>query len=176
MINPAAIDVIGLLKRLVNLLQPFAQTHGIVLAFNSKETKLVLPVRPDLLIIDLTSLICNIINYTPQGNTIGVMACTQGKVFKVQVSNTGVNLSLVSEILQCCKQPLIVTGNSEIKQTVFEWSLPVSIHEEDHENANSDAKPGNKKMIPEYYDEVRTRLRFHFSKAIRRKNRSGTKE
>ena len=106
MIHPAATDIIELLKQLVNLLQPFAQSHGIVLAFNPKEKKLVLLFRPDLVIVDITSLICNIISYTPQGNTITIAAGIEEKEFKVQVTNTGINLSLVSEITQSCKQPV----------------------------------------------------------------------
>lgn len=164
MIHPAATDIVELLRQLVNLLQPFAQSHGIVLTFNQRK-KLVLLFRPDLIILDMTSLICNIISYTPQGNTITIAACIEKKVFKVQVSNTGINLSLVSEITGSCKQPLKVIGNTEIKQTQFEWSLPVDLPEEDQEKNYKDAEPGNKKIIPEYYDEIRKRLRSHFSKA-----------
>ena len=164
MIHPAATDIVELLKQLVSLLQPFAQSHGIVLTFNQRK-KLVLLFRPDQVILDMTSLICNIISYTPQGNTITIAACIEKKVFKVQVSNTGINLSLVSEITGSCKQPLKVKGNTEIKQTQFEWSLPVDLPVEDQEKNYKDAEAGNKKIIPEYYDEIRKRLRSHFSKA-----------
>jgi len=165
MIHPAETDVIELLKQLVKLLQPFAQSHGIVLAFNPKEKKLVLLLRPDLVVLDITKLICNIISYTPQENTITITSRIEEKEFKLQLINTGINLSLVSEIAQSCKHPLKVTGNSEIKHTVFEWSLPVSLPKEEQENFKRDAEPGNKKIIPKYYDEIRKRLRFHFSKA-----------
>ena len=47
MIHPAATDIIELLKQLVNLLQPFAQSHGIVLAFNpGKKISSFIPARP----------------------------------------------------------------------------------------------------------------------------------
>jgi hypothetical protein len=39
MIHPASTDIIELLKQLVNLLQLFAQSHGIMLAFNPKKRK-----------------------------------------------------------------------------------------------------------------------------------------
>jgi AraC-like DNA-binding protein len=164
MIHPAATDIVELLRQLVNLLQPFAQSHGIALTFNQRK-KLVLLFRPDLVILDMTCLICNIISYTPQGNTISIAACIEKKVFKVQVSNTGINLSLVSEVIGSCKQPLKVKGNTKIKQTQFEWSLPVDLPVEDQEKNYKDAEAGNKKIIPEYYDEIRKRLRSHFSKA-----------
>ena len=130
MIHPAATDIVELLRQLVNLLQPFAQSQGIVLTFNQRK-KLVLLFRPDLVILDMTSLICNIISYTPQGNTISIAASIEKKVFKIQVSNTGINLSLLSEITGSCKQPLKVNGNTALKQTQFEWSLPVDLPEED---------------------------------------------
>lgn len=164
MIHPAATDIVELLRQLVNLLQPFAQSHCIVLTFNQRK-KLVLLFRPDLVILDITSLICNIISYTPQGNTISIAASIEKKVFKIQVSNTGINLSLLSEITGSCKQPLKVNGNTALKQTQFEWSLPVDLPGEDQEKNYKDAEPGNNKIIPEYYDEIRKRLRSHFSKA-----------
>ena len=164
MIHPAATDIVELLRQLVNLLQPFAQSQGIVLTFNQRK-KLVLLFRPDLVILDMTSLICNIISYTPQGNTISIAASIEKKVFKIQVSNTGINLSLLSEITGSCKQPLKVNGNAALKQTQFEWSLPVDLPEEDQEKNYKDAEAGNNKIIPEYYDEIRKRLRSHFSKA-----------
>lgn len=165
MIHPAATDIIELLKQLVNLLQPFAQSHGIVLTFNQRKKNLILLFRPDLVILDMTSLICNIISYTPQGNTISIAARIQEKEFKIKVNTTGINLSLVSEVTGSCKQPLKVKGNTEFKQTQFEWSLPVGLPVEDQEKNYKDAEPGNKKIIPEYYDEIRKRLRSHFSKA-----------
>jgi signal transduction histidine kinase len=74
MIHPSATDLIELLKQIVKILQPYAQSYGIELRFESKEEKLVLLFRPDLVIHDLTNLICNIISYTPQENTITIIA------------------------------------------------------------------------------------------------------
>lgn len=67
MIHPAATDITELLKQLINLLQPIAQSHGIVLRLKPNIRKLVLFIRPDVVIMDITSLICNIISYTPRG-------------------------------------------------------------------------------------------------------------
>ena len=164
MIHPAAIDIIKLLKQLANLLQPFAQSYGIVLAFKAKEKKLVLVFRPDLVILDITNLICNIVSYTPQGNNITIATGIEGEEFVIQVTNTGINLSLVSEITQSCKQPVVIKGNSETKQTRFEWRLQVGLPGEAQEKNTWDAAPRNKN-IPEYYGEIRKRLRSYFSKA-----------
>ena len=165
MIHPAATNIIQLLKQLVNLLQPFAESHGILLVFKPEKRKLVLLFRPDLVIMDITSLVCNIISYTPQGNTITITTGIKEKEFKIQVTNTGINLSQVSEITQSCKQPVMIKGTTEIKQTLFEWSMAVKLPEEDQQKNVREAESVNKKTIPEYYDEIRKRLRFHFSKA-----------
>ena len=163
MIHPAETDMNELFKQLAILLQPFAQSHGIALEFKPQQRKSVLCVRPDLIILDVTSLVCNIISYIPQGNTITISA--DSKEFKVRINNTGINLSSVSEITQCCKQPVKVKGDTKLKQTLFEWSLPVSLVEETQEKSSSAAEVGNKNKIPKYYDEIRKRLRSHFSKA-----------
>jgi AraC-like DNA-binding protein len=164
MIHPVSTDIIELLKQLVTLLQPFAQSHGIVLAFSPKKRKLVLLLRPNMVIVDMTNLICNIISYTPQGNTITIATGMKEKEIRIQVRNTGINLSQVSEITQSCKQLVMIKGITENKQTMFEWSMAVSL-EEDQQKYDMEVKPGNKKTIPEYYDEIRKRLRSHFSKA-----------
>ena len=164
MIHPVATDITELLKQLINLLQPFAQSHGIVLHFKPNKRKLVLFIRPDVVIMDITSLVCNIISYTPQGNTITIAAGIEEQEFKIRLNNTGINLSLISEITQSCKQPVMIKGNTETKQTLFEWSLSVSLSGEDQENS-SVGKAGNEQKIPKYYDEIRKRLRSHFSNA-----------
>jgi AraC-like DNA-binding protein len=164
MIHPAATDITELLKQLVSLLQPFAQSHGIVLCFKPQR-KLILFIRPDLVILDLTSLVCNIISYTPQGNTITIAPGIQKKELKVRVNNTGINLALISEITQSCQHPVMVKGNTKTKQTLFEWSLHVSLPGQDQEKNSGAPEANNKEMIPKYYDEIRKRLRSHFSKA-----------
>ena len=165
MITPVATDITKLLNQLINLLQPFAKSHGVVMVFKPKEKKPVILLRPDLVILDITSLLCNIISYMPKGNTITVAAGIEQNDFKVEVNNTGVNLSSVSEITKSCKQPLVVTGDTEIKQTLFVWTLPVRFQTGSQREIDMVPEIENKKMIPNYYDEIRKRLRSHFSKA-----------
>ena len=164
MIHPAATDLIELLKQIVSMLQPFAQSHGIGLRFESKEKKFLLLFRPDLVIHDLTNLICNIISYTPQENTITITADKNAGEFKITVGNTGINLSPVTEITRACRHQVTVKGHKESKQTWFSFALPVAIEKEQEKN-NKPVEPVNKKIIPDYYNEIRNRLRSHFSKA-----------
>ncbi|HEX6849711.1 MAG TPA: helix-turn-helix domain-containing protein [Chitinophagaceae bacterium] len=163
MIHPAATDIIELLNGLVNILQPLARSHGIVLRVEAKEKKLVLPFRPDLVICDLTNLICNIISYVPQENTITIIADKQASGLEITVMNTGINLCPVTEIIRSCKQPVSVKADKEHKQTCFSFILPVLTDQ--HQEKNNKPIEINKKIIPDYYDEIRKRLRSHFSKA-----------
>jgi hypothetical protein len=84
------------------MLQPFAQSHGVMLRFASNEKKLLLSFRPDLVIKDMTTLICHIISYTPQDNTVTLTADIEKKEFKITIINTGIDLSHVAEIVREC--------------------------------------------------------------------------
>ena len=164
MIHPATTDIIELLKQIVNMLQPFAQAHGIGLRFESKEKNFVLLFRPDLVIHDLTYLICNIISYITHENTITIIADKNAGEFKITLVNTGINLSPVTEIARACRHLVSVKGDKESRQTWFSFTLPVTIEKEQEKN-NKPVEVVNKKIIPEYFNEIRNRLRSHFSKA-----------
>ena len=165
MIHPATTNIIELLKQLVSMLQPFAQSNEVMLRFASNEKKLLFSFRPDLVIKDMTSLICHVISYTPQGNTATLSAGIEKKEFKISITNTGIDLSHVAEIVRECKQPVIVKGDKEKKQTFFELTIPVTVPDNILEKNNNPAEHVTKKIIPEYYNEIRNRLRSHFSKA-----------
>lgn len=156
--------MIKFLNKLVSLLHPFAKSHHVAMVFKPKEKNLMLLLRPDVAIVDITNLLCNMISYMPKGNTITLTAGIEENEFKLHINNTGINLSLVSEITKCCKRALEVKGDTEIKQTLFVWSFPITFPETEDE---PDMPSGytNRITIPSYYDEIRKRLRSHFSKA-----------
>src|SRR5688572_9795879 len=165
MIHPATTDIIELLKQTVSMFQPFAQSHKVILRFASNEKKMLLSFRPDLVIKDMTTLICQILSYTPQGNTVTLTAVIEKKEFRITISNTGIDLSHVAEIVRECKQQVIVKGDKEKKKTFFELTLPVTVPEDEMEKNNNPAQHATKKIIPDYYDVIRKRLRSHFAKA-----------
>src|SRR5688572_19550540 len=165
MIQPATTDIIELLNKIINMLQSHAQSNGIMLRFESNEINLMFSFRTDLVIHDMTTLICQIISYTPQGNIVTVSTDVEKKEIKVSIHNTGINLSPVLEIVRECRQQVIVKGNKDNKETIFELILPVGIYDEAMEINNQRADWHSKKLIPNYYDEIRKRLRSHFAKA-----------
>jgi len=147
------------------MLQPFAQSHGVKLRFASNEKELLLPFQPDLVIKDMTTLICHIISYTPQANTVTISAGIEKRGFRISIVNTGINLSPVAEIVRECRQQVVVKGDKEKKETFFELTLPASVPENEVRKSIKPAQRDTKKIIPDYYDEIRKRLRSHFSKA-----------
>ena len=165
MIHPATTDIIGLLTQLVRMLQPFAQSHGVKLRFKSNEKELLLLFRPDLVIKDMTTLICHIISYTPIGNTVTITAGIEKKGLTITAANTGINLSPVTEIVRECRQLVVARGDKENKATFFELTLPVTVSDEELRKDKTTGEQIIQKAIPEYYDEIRKRLRSHFSKA-----------
>ena len=164
MIKPATTDIIELLNQIVNMLQPCAQSHGILLRLESNEIKLLFSFRTDLVIHDMTTLICQIISYTPQGNIITVSTCIDKKEFKITIFNTGINLAPVLEIYNECRQQIFVKGSKEKNKTFFELILQISDSEEALGKNKISAEPA-KNQIPQYYDVIRKRLRSHFAKA-----------
>lgn len=170
MIHSATMNIIELLRQLVCLLQPYAQIHDIDLEIEAKEKQLLSSFRPDKLINDMTGLICSIISYLPRQNKITVSINTAEKQTGVELAicirNTGINLSTVAEITNSCSQRVTVKGDNEAKQTEFIMNLPMMSNDYMERKLNA-AKPViiNRTIIPEYYDEIRKRLRSHFSKA-----------
>jgi len=165
MIHPATMDIIQLTRQLVIMLQDFSYAHNVFLAFETKEKKLAIPFRPDILIHDLTNLICQIISYTPPGNRLTITAAADTQKVKIIATNTGINLSQVAEIVRGCNQEITVKGIKGKKQTAFELSLLLPAPQELQENNHKSMESVEKMVIPEYYDEIRKRLRSHFSKA-----------
>src|SRR5687768_3285311 len=111
MIHSATTDITELLKQIVSMLQPFAQSHEVMLRFASNEKKRLLSFRPDLVIKDMTTLICHIISYTPQGNSVTLTADFEKREFKIAITNTGIDLSHVAEIVRECKQQVFIKGD-----------------------------------------------------------------
>lgn len=165
MIHPATTDIIDLLRQNVDMLKPFARSHGIVLRFASNEKKVLLSFRPDLVIQDITSLICQILSYTPPDNTITITIDSEKNEFKITLINTGINLSSVSEISRACRLWVSVNGDKENKKTFFQLKLPLTTSDEEQEKNNISDERVTQKNIPDYYNEIRKRLRSHFSKA-----------
>lgn len=158
-------DAIALLKNLVTALTPFAQAQQVSLYFQAKPEELRLRYHPEEISIALTSLLCRIITFTPQNESVSLSASlintTHSFYLRLEIQNSGVDLSRIGEITKSCKLPLTV-GANEKGGTSYElhWQM------ERHPDSLVDQQNPNVKIPPQirgFYAEIRKRLRSHFT-------------
>ena len=164
MVHPATVNIVEVLSQLLRALKPIAEVNGLLLHFEAADREFVIPCRPDIIVHDVTDLVCNIISYTLPGNSITVGILKEKEGLQVFITNTGVNLYCVAEVTRNCRHKIVVTGSSENKQTRFHFNLPCNLREE-RKIIGPEAMPAGNKAIPDFYNEIRKRLRSHFSNA-----------
>jgi AraC-like DNA-binding protein len=158
-------DAIALLKNLVAALTPFAQAQQVSLCFHTKPEELRLRYHPEEISIALTSLLCRIITFTPQGETVGLSSTlintSHSFYLRLQIQNSGVDLSRIGEITKSCKFPIIVCTD-EKGGTTYElhWQMERQLDPFiDNDYPNTKIPP----QIRGFYVEIRKRLRSHFT-------------
>src|SRR5690349_19544611 len=125
MLSTSVADIICLLQHLTEALRPFTKARGLELSYFPDREEWTVEYDPEMIVRDLTSLICRIAALMPEHQVITIRSqvteTTEADRFTVCISNTGINLSVVNEISQACKQPVTVrsAGNAG---TVFELS------------------------------------------------------
>lgn len=157
-------NIIPLFAGVVQAIQPYAKSNQVNLKFESEIKKLVVDYHPEEIINDLTQLLCNVIAFTPQTFMVelvikrAIEAETQNLI--VEVKNNGANLSRLSEITSGLKNNVSVIP---IKNhgTKFQLRIPFSM--ENNPDENYFPTKINNHGIPQYYAEIRKRLRSHFA-------------
>lgn len=144
-------DAIALLKNLVTALTPFAQAQQVSLYFQAKPEELRLRYHPEEISIALTSLLCRIITFTPQGESVSLSSSlintTHSFYLRLEIQNAGVDLSRIGEITKSCKFPLRISAN-EKGGTSYElhWQM------ERHPDSLVDQQNPNVKIPPQISD------------------------
>ena len=99
---PVEADVMLFLKHLVKSLQPFAKAHSVALSIQCEKESLKLSYHPEMVASDITQLICRVITFTPQNQSVKLTVTLMDErnqfYLKLVVENTGVNLSRIGEI------------------------------------------------------------------------------
>ena len=100
MIYPAVMNLMPLIKGLVDGLQPYANANETAICFNCEATTVVVEYHPYHLLQSLSQLLCQVINLTPHQCEIYVRlrTCTKEQVIYLEVENTGINLIAVNQI------------------------------------------------------------------------------
>jgi AraC-like DNA-binding protein len=167
MINyPVKSDVLPFLRYLVASLQPFAEAHSVLLTFESDRQTLQLNYHPETIAADLMQLLCRVVTFTPQNQSVKLSATLHDAddafYVKLVVENTGVNISRVKEIAQKTHNRVIIHADRE-RSTAYEmhWYLEKPMETDPSVSDTILHPPDN---IRNFYAAVRNRLSTHFQK------------
>lgn len=158
-------DIIPLLHHLCLALQPYASSQNIRINFTTSINDFITHYNAGEVIKDVSKIMCAIISYLPKENSINLKASVEIindiQVVQLNIHNTGINLSRISEITATSNLPvsIVSTGANE---TNFIIKLAVHTHAETHiafHNLN-----GTNVKIPVFFQEVRRRLKLYFTK------------
>jgi len=157
-------NIIPLFSGLVQAIQPYAQSNQINLKFEPEIKKLVVNYHPEEIIGDLTQLLCNVIAFTPQTYSVelNISRAVEEEVqhLIIEVKNNGANLIRLGEITSGLKNKVSVIPIKN-SGTVFQLKIPFNL--ENNTNENKSPVKIDKLGIPQYYAEIRKRLRSHFA-------------
>ncbi|NQU53750.1 MAG: helix-turn-helix transcriptional regulator [Bacteroidetes bacterium] len=157
-------NIIPLFTGVVQAIRPYAESNQVNLKFEPEINKLVVDYHPEEIIRDLTILLCNVISFTPMTFTVELSLCRviEGKTHNliIELRNNGANLSRLSEITSGLKNKVSVLP-IENNGTVFKLKIPFKPGNNPNEH-HSPLKIKNH-GIPQYYAEIRKRLRSHFA-------------
>jgi AraC-like DNA-binding protein len=158
-------NVIPLFKGVVDAIQPYAQSNQVSLIFNPEITELIVEYHPEIVIHDVTQLLCNIIAFTPQTYTIEVTLHEHTEddetYLVIGIRNDGANLSRITEITAHIKNRIKVTSlskNATLYQLFFSQIKP-EIQVINNNLSNKIDHHG----IPAYYAQISKKLRSHFA-------------
>lgn len=157
-------NIITLFEGVVKAIQPYANSNQINLQFETEIKELIVEYHPEQIINDLTQLLCNVIAFTPQTYVVelnisrAVEAESQNLI--IEVKNSGANLSRLGEITSGLKNKVSVLP-IENQGTVFQLRIPFNLGNTS-DVIYSPVKINNH-GIPQYYAEIRKRLRSHFA-------------
>ncbi len=122
-------DIIPLLKNLCLTLQSFANNRNITLCFSATEEKIQFLFTANELLNGFSKLISSIIDYMPDENKLyinaDVMIKDNTKYVSIKIQNTGINLKVVSALINNSSLPVTLFSASA-NETIFEVCYPLS--------------------------------------------------
>jgi AraC-like DNA-binding protein len=158
---PVHADMVGLIRGLVESLQPFARAHEVSLSFECCHKLLEALYQPEQITQDVTQLICRVITFTPQKYAVKVQlqkGPAPENCLEVIVQNSGVNLALMGDIRSGIKHRVSVQAQD--RGSRFSLLIPIDLEEEELTASPTSIKHT---IIKPWYNEIRRRLTHHFS-------------
>src|SRR5680860_1023391 len=159
---PTNSNIIPLFENVTKAIHPFAESNGVAIQFASFTENLTVPYNPAYIIQEYSELLCNIIVFTPQNYHVAVRVknvMDDEFLLKIELMNTGANLSRISEITSFLKNKYLILS-PEPNTTLYELFIVPN-----HQTLTG--RTGeyriNHHKIPPYFVEIRKKLQSHFS-------------
>jgi AraC-like DNA-binding protein len=150
-------------KHIASALRPIAKAEDINLTFVAPPSSIIAVFQPATLAADLTIILSKLIEFTPEQERISItISMRNKKKCKITIQNSGINLARNNEITNPCQMPVTVIPISD-KATKYE--LEIDLFEEEVAVIQMDERINGPNYIPDYYAEIRKRLRSHFTKS-----------
>jgi AraC-like DNA-binding protein len=158
-------NIIPLFAGVVDALQPYARSNQVYLIFNQEITELIVEYHPEIVIHDVTQLLCNIIAFTPQQYSIEITLNEVNEddetYLEIGIKNNGASLARITEITAHLKNRVKVTS-PEQNETLFQ--LYISNKKTNTQKIKTNlSKKIDRHGIPAYYAQISKKLRSHFA-------------
>lgn len=157
-------NIIPLFKGVADAIQPYAKSNQVSLIFKPEITELIVEYHPEIVIHDVTQLLCNIIAFTPQTYRIEMklneVVIDDETYLEIGIENDGANLSRITEITAQLNNQVKVTS-LEQKGTLYQ--LYVSYEKPEIQEINNTVSKIDHHGIPAYYAQISKKLRSHFA-------------
>ena len=162
--HPVRVDLNHFINHLVLALMPIAKVEDIALSFRPAVKPTIGVIQAANLTHDVTLIICKIVEFTPEREKI-IISIEDGHAqnCKVIIRNTGINLARNNEVTNACKLPVTLVASLG---NATQYEIEIDLFEEEITSGHtSDEHVNGQKFIPDYYAEIRKRLRSHFTKS-----------
>ncbi len=154
-------DLVSFLKHLTAAFKPIAKAEGITLSFTSVQPRTIAFFQPLNLVVDIGAILTKIIELTPERETIVVSILPNDtKTCYVSIINSGINLSLQVEVTRACKSHVAVSPTATGTQYQIEIELV-----KPYPASRETQLPDQAVYPPDEYDDIRKRLRSHFTRS-----------
>lgn len=144
-------------------MKPIAKAEDIELKYLALGRPVIVLIQVSALAADITHILGKVIEFTPEEEAISVsIRKGQGGKCLIQIRNSGINLALNQEIVNACKHSTRAVAEGK-NSTLVE--VAVDLFVEPLADSRAEERGPGANFVPDYYAEIRKRLRSHFNKS-----------
>jgi AraC-like DNA-binding protein len=155
-------NIIPLVKKLVEAVQPLAQSKHVILSFTVSVTECILDHQPENVAGSLLAVLCRIVDHLPSGTSLQVAVSENEVAAVIRIENSGINLSRISTITKGISLPVRIDGD-ERHRTVYYFDIAKTTNGIIRPRETILVKSRANTNIPAFYAEIRKRLQSYNS-------------